>query len=92
MGGVVTHKVWDCPRMKAFPTSLFVYTVRRLTLYFTVESPKVWSSEAGVEQHTKRNSVAVQDFQRKFFYDSVYKHSVDPGAPVADKVEAAYCK
>ena len=42
---------------------------------------------------TRRKTVsAVQDFQRQFFYDSVYKHSIDPGAAVADKVEAAYCK
>lgn len=34
----------------------------------------------------------MQDFQREFFYDTVYQHTVNPSAPTADKVQAAYCK
>jgi hypothetical protein len=34
----------------------------------------------------------MQDFQKKFFYDTVYQHSLIPTTPGANKVEAAYCK
>ncbi|CAL5228352.1 g11467 [Coccomyxa viridis] len=36
--------------------------------------------------------VTHKDFQEKFFYNSVYQHTVSPAASTSDKVTAAYCK